>query len=101
LKALILLNDLFSDVRQANDAEKKILSEYVGFGGLKDILLNPDIDANWGESNKQYRESIRAIHDVIKQLEGKGFHGLLLSVQSTILDAFYTSETVIKESMMD
>jgi phospholipid N-methyltransferase len=33
---------------------------------------------------------------VIKQLEGKGFHGLLLSVQSTILDAFYTSETVIK-----
>jgi hypothetical protein len=96
LKALILLNDLFSDVRQANDAEKKILSEYVGFGGLKDILLNPEIDANWGESNKQYRESIRAIHDVIKQLEGKGFHGLLLSVQSTILDAFYTSETVIK-----
>lgn len=96
LKALILLNDLFSDVRQANDAEKKILSEYVGFGGLKDILLNPDIDANWGESNKQYRESIRATHDVIKQLEGKGFHGLLLSVQSTILDAFYTSETVIK-----
>ncbi|MEA5462051.1 helicase-related protein [Arcicella sp. LKC2W] len=96
LAALEMLNELMTHQRSPTHEERLILSQYVGFGGLKDIVLNPENEGSWGESNQAYREAIRSIRAVLTQLEEQGFSGLLASVQSTILDAFYTSDTVIK-----
>lgn len=96
LAALEKLYELISHEKTPSQADRLILSRYVGFGGLKDIVLNPENDGSWGESNQAHREAIRDIRAVLTQLEEQGFSGLLDSVQSTILDAFYTSDTLIK-----
>ena len=96
LAALEKLHELLSQEKTPNQDDRLILSRYVGFGGLKDIVLNPENDSSWGESNQAYRETIRSIRAVLSELEQQGFSGLLDSVQSTILDAFYTPDTLIK-----
>ena len=95
LNALITLNNLLSDNRKATDIEKVILSQYIGFGGLKDIVLNPNTDEVWGQSNQKNREPIRRIQEEIAKIEEFGYEDLMNSVRVGILDAFYTNEEII------
>jgi N12 class adenine-specific DNA methylase len=93
LKTLITL---LQEKRKATPQEKKVLAKYVGFGGLKEIGFNPDNDADWKESTAKYRNQVRKIINLTKELDE------LLNIKNSISDiragiqtAHFTSKTII------
>jgi N12 class adenine-specific DNA methylase len=96
INALKTLITLLREKRKATPQEKKVLAKYVGFGGLKEIGFNPDNDADWKESTAKYRNQVRKIINLTKELDE------LLNIKNSISDiragiqtAHFTSKTII------
>lgn len=67
--AIETLIALIRDRRKATAQEKEILSRYVGFGGLKDVLLDPNVAEGWGESNARYRAQLARIIELTNEFD--------------------------------
>lgn len=94
-EALIVLENLLSENRIPDEIDKETLAKYVGFGSLKDILLDPTNDTHWDKSNEANREFIQNINSSISKIESFGYIGALDAVKDSIHNAHYTSDTVI------
>jgi N12 class adenine-specific DNA methylase len=94
--ALKILLDCLQNDRGVHEDERLLLSKYVGFGGLKDIFLDPTIETNWDESNNKYRETILEIKQSIQSFEDFGYSNLLSSIQSSTFNAHFTNDVLIK-----
>ena len=88
LEAIKLLKQLEQDVREATDEEKKILSQYSGWGGLAEVLnKSRRRDENWVKKYKTYHDQL------IELLTPEEYD---YAVNSTI-NAHYTSGTIVSE----
>ncbi|MBV5282171.1 MAG: DEAD/DEAH box helicase family protein [Paludibacter sp.] len=97
IATLETLNTLVKENRKATAQEKEILSKYVGFGGLKDILLNPELANGWGTSNEKYRQQVKRIIELSKEFDGlTSKSDSLGSIRGSILNAHFTSSSMIK-----
>jgi N12 class adenine-specific DNA methylase len=95
LQALQLLLTLETEHRQASLEEKEILARYVGFGGLKEILLDPDNDGEWKtESEIELRPLIKEITRVFRDLDASA-DDLLAMARRSVLSAHFTPFPVI------
>lgn len=95
ISAIETLLTLLTEKRKSTPAEKSILSKYVGFGGLKEVLLNPDAD-NWSKTDVKYKEQVRRIIKLAERFdEITGSNDTLNKIRGSILNAHYTSATVI------
>jgi len=95
IEALKLLFDLESTGRLANPDEQSVLAKYVGFGGLKEILLDP-AEKGWKEIDERYRDKVQAVHDAIKLFDPTGAKGLLKGIKAGVLNAHFTPHVVTK-----
>lgn len=93
--ALETLTTLLSEKRKASDKEKEFLSKYVGFGGLKEILLSPNNDEAWKPSTIKYREQVTKIIELTNKLDSLGITNTLNDIRKSILTAHYTSNYII------
>lgn len=97
IAALELLNTLNSESRPATPEEQEILSKYVGWGGLKQILLDPDNDTHWSvKSDHQYRQYVRESLAAFEKLDPSGKKGYLQAAKFSVNNAHYTSIPIIK-----
>lgn len=93
--ALETLTTLLSEKRKASNKEKEFLSKYVGFGGLKEILLNPNTDEAWKPSTIKYKEQIVKIIELTNKLDLLGITNTLNDIRKSILTAHYTPNYII------
>ena len=97
IAAIEVVIDALKNKRKVTPAEKEILSKYVGFGGLKDILYSPDNESSWTKTNSRYREQVRKIIELSKEVDSlTGKDTTLSDIRGSILNAHYTSSTVIR-----
>lgn len=68
IEAIRTVLTLITENRKATPDEKKILSRYVGFGGLKEVLLDPDSD-NWNKSDNQYKDQVREVIELANRFD--------------------------------
>lgn len=94
IAALKVLVALQVEGRLATKEEQDILSGYIGFGGLKEILLNPELD--WNNNDEPYKQYVSEIVDLIKILDPTGSEKYLDNAKAGILNAHYTPAGVIK-----
>ena len=95
--AIVLLTILIKEKRKATLEEQHVLANYVGFGGLKEILLNPLKDQEWNTAaDTELRGHVTTLNIAIKELSTVLDEDLLSSSQNSILSAFYTPTDVIK-----
>lgn len=92
LKVLLQQKDAKASIQQ-----KQILSQYIGFGGLKEILTDPFNDSFWKKDQAQTQSLVKEIYQEIEQidliLENK--NKSINSIKQSILSAFYTpGETI-------
>ncbi len=80
IEAIKLLNKLEDENRLANKEEQKILSQYVGWGGLPDVF--DETKTNWSEEYKELKE-------ILTDEEYSG-------ARASTLTSFYTPPIVIK-----
>lgn len=92
LAALTLLADLRSESRLATPDEQIILSKYVGFGGLSEILFDPSQRAHWSKAS-DLQPYFKEIHGLIADLDTDG--STLEKVRASVLNAHYTPYHVI------
>lgn len=96
IAALDVLITLQKHPRNADINEQKVLARYVGWGGLKEILLDPANDSEWKtQSDIEVRNHVTQVYDRFKELDPDGSGGFLLSAKRSILNAHYTSYAVI------
>lgn len=92
LSALTLLVALRNESRLATQEEQLILSKYVGFGGLSEILFDPEQKAHWSKA-ADLQPSFKEIHRLIADLDTDG--STLEKVRASVLNAHYTPYHVI------
>jgi N12 class adenine-specific DNA methylase len=94
LAALGLLAALRKESRLASQEEQTVLSKYVGFGGLSEILLNPSNNAQWSASKTaDLQPYFKQIHGLIVELDTDGT--ALEKVRASVLNAHYTPYHII------
>jgi len=97
IKAIETVISLINEKRKATSEEKEILSKYVGFGGLKDVLLNPELTEGWGQSNTKFKPQVKRIIELSEAFDqATGIKGSLSSIKGSILNAHFTSSNVIR-----
>lgn len=96
INALDLLIKLDEEQRTATPEEQITLAKYVGWGGLKEILLDPAKDADWKtDSDIQLRNYVQTVYDRLNTLDPDGSQGMLDSAKRSIINAHYTSYDII------
>lgn len=97
LNALKTLITLLREKRPATPEEQKILFRYVGWGGIKDIVRNPDSDVEWQGLSDAMRERTRELYALVQEFESlTGFEGVLRNVKESRANAHYTSIPIIR-----
>ena len=103
-EAIRVALQLRNENRQASDEEKDILRKYSGFGGLKFILNDVDIEGtdvkvveSWNRSDRTYYQKTRELYAVIRDgaRDEKEFKQLVQSMKNSVLTSFYTPNEVI------
>ena len=95
LAALQLVLSLDKERRQATPQQKEVLAHYSGFGGLKEILLDPDNDAEWKtDAEAELRPLVKEIVSVFNDLDTKA-DDLLAMARRSVLSAHFTPFPVI------
>ncbi|GHT08982.1 DNA methylase [Bacteroidia bacterium] len=101
IEAIKIAFTLDSEKRNATDAERVLLQQYSGFGGIK-CVLNPaqnELDkAYWTKSEMDMFPMVADLHRVIREnskdeQEYKRYYG---SLKNSVLTAFYTPPEIIK-----
>lgn len=94
LAALRTLITLLKEKRDALPQEQEILSKYVGWGGLKVILLNEKNE--WSKADDAMRPLVKELKDVIAELESLGIKNIMNGIRGSVLNAHYTSIPIIR-----
>ncbi|MDE3185127.1 MAG: hypothetical protein KGM16_17085 [Bacteroidota bacterium] len=96
IAALGLLLKLEDEHRNATPEEQTTLAKYVGWGGLKEILLDPGNDAFWKTtSDIELRSFVSDVYDRFSRLDIDGSQGLLQAAKRSIINAHYTPYELI------
>jgi hypothetical protein len=101
IEAIRIAFELDKEKRRATEAERAILQQYSGFGGLKCILNPAQSEADkayWTKSEIDLFPIVSDLHRLIREnskdeTEYKRYFG---SLKSSILTAFYTPPEIIK-----
>ena len=96
ISAIETLLKIIREDRRATPDEKSILSKYVGFGGLKEVLLDPKIDGVWDNNTQKYRQYISRIIELSNEFDNlTNSTNTFQNIRGSILNAHFTSSTVI------
>ena len=74
IAAIRTVFQLKKEGRAATDAEREVLKRYSGFGGLKFVLNNVDVDnidnrdiEFWNKSDRKYYDQTKELFDTIRE----------------------------------
>lgn len=95
IEALKMLSVLLKASSSPTTAQQKILSGYIGFGGLKEILLHPDKPNEWKDADLPFKQYVAEINSIIKEIYGDNSDNILRSIQRSTQNAHYTSPEII------
>ncbi|MBK5719537.1 N-6 DNA methylase [Dysgonomonas sp. Marseille-P4677] len=100
IDAIKTILNLDRENRQATGAERQILQQYSGFGGLK-CVLNPAASladtASWAKSEIELFPLVSELHNVLRENTNneREYRQYIGSIQNSVLSAFYTPPEVI------
>ena len=104
IAAIRTVFQLKKEGRAATDAEREVLKRYSGFGGLKFVLNNVDVDnidnrdiEFWNKSDRKYYDQTKELFDTIREgaSDDKEAKELTDSIKRSVNTAFYTPAPVI------
>ena len=97
IEAIQTLKRLKEEKRGPNALERDTLFGYVGFGGLKEILLDPAKDADWQTpSDQPYRKLVQQFHQTLQALDQNNASLLLAAARRGIISSYYTPREIIQ-----
>lgn len=106
IKAIILAFDLKTNNRIPNEEESATLKKYVGFGGIKEILLDYNDPQVWTKQSLTLLPLVKNLYDVLDSniQDERLREQVIRNMRSSILSAFYTPSEIceaISKSIAD
>ena len=104
IAAIRTVLQLEKEGRTATEAEREVLKKYSGFGGLKFVLNDVDVDnidnrdiESWKKSDRKYYNQTRELYETIREgaRDEKEAKELTDSIKRSVNTAFYTPQPVI------
>ncbi|MGE9310892.1 Eco57I restriction-modification methylase domain-containing protein [Niabella sp. CJ426] len=96
IDALTILLDLQNNNRLPTIHEKNVLASYKGFGGIKEILLDPSKDQQWNTKDEiALRNTVQEIQQLLISLNN-GNASYLQAARRSVLSAHYTPHFIIE-----
>ncbi|MFV0590659.1 MAG: N-6 DNA methylase [Draconibacterium sp.] len=100
IDAIKLAFRLDRENRNANPEERKVLTKYSGFGGIKTILNpigKPEDIQQWPKSEVELFPLVQELHEVLREnsQSPETYKYYVSSLKNSILTAFYTPKPVI------
>jgi N12 class adenine-specific DNA methylase/predicted RNA methylase len=88
-------------VTMATPEQQEILFKYVGWGGLKEILFNPDREFEWNKNNQQFRKYVKEVYTLAEELDKLGLRSPenrspLELMKDSVNNAHYTAIPIIR-----
>ncbi len=96
LSALELVFRLGQEGRKATTDEKEVLTGYVGFGGLSEILIDPRENFLWTPANQRLRPLVMAFHEMLEKENPGRKEEYVQSARNSVLTGFYTPLPIIR-----
>lgn len=82
--------------KEPKNWDKEILKEYCGYGGLKEVLLDPEDNGQWNDSTSKFRKDITKLHQLIREhLPEDRALEMFASLRRSTLTSFYTPKEII------
>lgn len=96
LKAIKTLLSIVKDGdRLATSEEKEILSDYVGWGGIKAVNRIAG-STYWSNSDLPFKPMYQELLGLVSEFEGLGYKGLMSDISRSTQNAHYTTGDVIR-----
>jgi hypothetical protein len=100
-EAIRIAFELDRDFRMATPAERAVLRQYSGFGGIKCILKPAEKEtdiAHWTKSDADLFPLVADLHRLIREnsKDEKEYKQFFNSLKSSILTAFYTPSEIVQ-----
>jgi N12 class adenine-specific DNA methylase len=95
---LLAIKEIFAANQEKRKNNPEILKKYIGYGGLKEILLNPEGSDNWNKSNQRYASDVKELYQVIQKAynaKPELAKKMINSLKSSVLTSFYTEKDLI------
>lgn len=94
---IFALEELRDSIKENRSPDSEIINGYVGFGNIKEILLDPEDDSQWNKNNQSLRPGIRHIRELVLDIVGEeSFEMVLNHIQSSTLTSYYTPDSIVK-----
>jgi len=94
INALKTLSLILKEKRSATEEEQKILSKYVGWGGLK-VVLNSE-NTKWTDADEQLRPQYIELKEIVSALEEQGIKNVMAGIKGSTQNAHFTPTPVIR-----
>lgn len=92
------IKELFTTALNKELPDKEIISKYVGYGGLKEILLDPNDLSSWTKTDLTYKDDVTKLHHLIKdtfKTNPSRAENAINSLKNSVLTSFYTDNKLI------
>jgi hypothetical protein len=96
IAALELLAELKQHGAQATPGQMQTLFRYVGWGGLKDVLLDPEQPRQWTQTGEQNRQMFVRLHELINEIYGDRAKEIIDGMRKSALNAHYTAIPIVR-----
>lgn len=91
----IIVDAIENNKTKITDQEKEILFKYSGFGGLKDILNDPNGYYTRYDSEAM-KQRYQKVYELINKIDPDGKRGVLETIKNSVLTAHFTEPEIIR-----
>jgi N12 class adenine-specific DNA methylase len=88
---------LDGNMRSPRSWDKEKLKLYQGYGGLKEILLDPEKPGQWSPSIEKFKTDVQKLNELLRSglKDESRIEAMKSSLHNSVLTSFYTQENLI------
>lgn len=99
---LIAIKEILEAFKAKRIPNKTLLEKFNGYGGLKEILLDPNKPEEWNQSDKKHLSNVQNIFttlEIFNRENTTAFDRMLQSLRSSTLTSYFTPEVLIESTI--
>lgn len=84
---------MFEELKKS-DPDAAVFEDFMGFGGLKELLLPLDDKTSWTNSDLQAEPYVQKVHESLREIFADRYKEAYNSLKGSILSSFYTPDFI-------
>lgn len=93
---------IFDHFKDKTELDKEVLKHYIGYGAIKEILLDPYNEKGWNNASQSVRNDVKSLFDLINSYyedRPESAKKMIESLRTSTLTSYYTDSNIINASL--